>query len=551
MRGFQKQKIIIEGEERPALEGFDYTSATSGGNIAQVLYAYPPDTTSDLILDADGINDPSLITTDFLENVPETSLFSRLSSVIGPVAAVALVKALLFDLVFWDVFLYDFLLAPFGVVDYTSIGKTRDDVKATPIVTTPLIGPSEVYPEYINTVMNQKFLEVLVANAHILGEVYLDPAIPPFSLLPTNNTILWEIAKEAHYQIPYSAYITPDEFGIPMLKHEATYDGLLDAKNQTVLPLDFCPASEHPDDVQPEAEGPFTLKKMLGVGTTFVSIRQETFPPDVFRPNTVNIPTADGSTRNMALTDGGYNDNGAIFPLLHKKVKTIVFNAFLPGESAKLVMELGYPASGTVFSAVLANYFGVFNSAGVPDPSFYNFPYSFTRHVFDLHSNGENQMFKFLEIADSLHAAGEPIIVTLKDLDVLYNPFHGIEGGWKVDLTIIAPIGVPKKFAEQVNQTVVPPPPGMNFTDELGFFTNEDVAFAPNPPSYSNEPLIPPIPALGFEGITVDVNPIVSTKLMRMTEIMTSWMIEHSWDGLVGADGEVEFGGFAEIFEGL
>ena len=41
----------------------------------------------------------------------------------------------------------------------------------------------------------------------------------------------------------------------------------------------------------------------------------------------------------------------------------------------------------------------------------------------------------------------------------------------------------------------------------------------------------------------------LGTKETRMTEILSSWMIEHAWDGLVGDDGEVKFKGFRKIFE--
>lgn len=168
-------------------------------------------------------------------------------------------------------------------------------------------------------------------------------------------------------------------------------------------------------------------------------------------------------------------------------------------------------------------------------------------------SNGENQLEKLTEAAKSLYEAGEPMIVTLDNLDVIENKFWGIEGGGKVDVTFIMNYGVPKKFSDQLNATLVPPPPGMNVTDEYGYFTNEEFKYVPN--LYPFDPkgeLIPPIPALNFSGFSLPFSiPKHATSEIRMTEILCSWMIEHSWNGLVGVDGKERFGGFKKIFEGL
>ena len=80
MRGFQQQRIKIDDEDRPALEAFDYIAGLSGGNFPNIQYAFAQNVSSDELLDADGINDPTLITKEELERIPENSLFSTYST---------------------------------------------------------------------------------------------------------------------------------------------------------------------------------------------------------------------------------------------------------------------------------------------------------------------------------------------------------------------------------------------------------------------------------------------------------------------------------------
>merc|ERR1712161_154293 len=132
-------------------------------------------------------------------------------------------------------------------------------------------------------------------------------------------------------------------------------------------------------------------------------------------------------------------------------------------------------------------------------------------YMFNLNSNGENQMEKLVETMLSLDAAGEPTIATLKDVEVIDNPFWGISGGWKLDFTLCLFTGVPTKFANESFKSVpnVDPVPMNLPAGQLGSF-------------------LPPLPA-------------------RMTQIMLSWAIKHSWDGLE-VNGEIKFGGFRAIF---
>merc|ERR1712048_1048770 len=82
---------------------------------------------------------------------------------------------------------------------------------------------------------------------------------------------------------------------------------------------------------------------------------------------------------------------------------------------------------------------------------------------------------------ESLFEAGEPMIATLEGLEVVPNPFWGVEGGFTTDLTIIYLDGMPRKFAEQIPLDVIPVPEGMDLLDETGrFLNNEEFKMVPN-----------------------------------------------------------------------
>ena len=142
------------------------------------------------------------------------------------------------------------------------------------------------------------------------------------------------------------------------------------------------------------------------------------------------------------------------------------------------------------------------------------------------------------------------MITTLKGLDVIDNPFYGIEGGWKLDLTAILLQGVPAKFAEQIPPGVAPPPAGRSMI-EGGYFTNEEFAEVPNIFSAGRDAQLQfVIPVLNITinqtipGFGFDLPP----KAARMSHILASWVVDRAWDGLVGIDGEMKFEGFSALF---
>ncbi len=570
MRGFQRKSILIDGEERPAMEGFDYMSASSGGNLAMILYAFAQGTTSNELLDVDGIGHPSEITKEELENIPESSIFSLFTnSVLNPLAYGLIVSSIFDTEDFWETVAHKMFLEPFGIDRHQPIGETRGDVKATPLVTASVVGPAEIYPDYTIEEMGKKFHETWEENSHLFTPIEDAPSnynlfdlttgesFDPKSLFQTvikknESDALWEIAKLSSFQIPYAAIISPDEFSIPIQEHREIYE--------TVDPFDFLPVGTHPDNVQPQLfshyklpKTKFPLAKMLAVSTNLLPIISDMIPealrPLLFKPNNIEIPTADGSKRKLALADGGYNSHNGLPSLVKKGVKKIVCNLYgtLSRSFAPLTPSQYYYVTFNEF----AKLFGV-----IPTPeSIDSFPatsYSktamLTNHMFDLYSNNENQILKFYDMIESLDNAGEPLIATLKGLDVVENKFWGIQGGGKVDLTVILNVGVPKKFSDQVPKDVAPAREGMNFTNEYGYFTNEDLQFVPNLPSFAgNIELNIPVFNLTQELPLPEF--ATGVKATRMTEILCSWMIEHAWEGLVGDDGEVKFEGFKEIFE--
>ena len=149
-------------------------------------------------------------------------------------------------------------------------------------------------------------------------------------------------------------------------------------------------------------------------------------------------------------------------------------------------------------------------------------------HVF--HDPDLDRLKELMVKFNSLFKAGQPLIATLEDLDVIDNPFWEIKGGKKVNLTFIF-FNMPKNFSENVSEDVVPPPEEMPKTDVYGRFTNEEFKVIPELPCEN------PVETLNY-----------TKKQVNMMGYLGSWMVHHSWDGLKGHDGKVMFEGFGNIF---
>eukprot|EP00567_Pseudictyota_dubia_P018151 CAMPEP_0197439296 /NCGR_PEP_ID=MMETSP1175-20131217/6070_1 /TAXON_ID=1003142 /ORGANISM="Triceratium dubium, Strain CCMP147" /LENGTH=619 /DNA_ID=CAMNT_0042969185 /DNA_START=170 /DNA_END=2026 /DNA_ORIENTATION=+ len=558
MRGFQQQRVTIDGEQRPAMEAFEYVSGLSGGNLAIFPYHYAEYTNSDELLDADGNSDPSKITVEDLEVIPENSLF--VPFVVDP--TLSLVPAVFYayflgGTTLWPTTLSFHMLQHKGIATGTKMVdvKIREDVKSKPISMTSMLGPAETFPSYeFNTMSRGIMMELRDGHKNRLQKIEI-PGLP-LDIYEMENDYLLEVAEKHHYNFPFPAYLTDEGIEVPFTKEvDMKYHNVV---NMTADDIRFKPINKPFSELSSESD-PFTVEKALGMATdVFIIMSQllginifEMLPEQIGNPIHFDIPTADGGKRKMVFSDGGYNEGTGIPPLVKNKIDKII-SVLVPSPSALGLPNFSLPDG--IAQCILGQYGSYFGMS-----EFDSIPYRLNHftlasgtfnHMFDLHSNGENQIFKLIDAMTSLQAAGEPMIATLKNVAVVDNPFYGIEGGWTTDLTVVMGVGVPDKFAAEIPEGIVTPPVGRDVT-ENGFFTNEEFSSVPNvvPASMGpiNVTLPAPFEAIEFPFYTVGNN--LPVKAARMTQIMNSWSIDRAWDGLVGADGEVKFEGFKKLFE--
>jgi len=559
MRGFQQQMVEIDGEERPSLEAVSYISGVSGGSVVSTIYHFQNSTTADVLFDVAGPTDPSEITEEVLSTIPQGSIFPIFTGRILPwfffgqalqIAIPAAVHPL-------PIFFQFQFLNPFNIeadLPLTS-AQIRDDVKSTPIFTTSMIGPAELYPSHVDSVINRavfaahnqsldmlemvdedetEFSDIIEEIIAVAGESFA------INVRRTDLDVLRLLAEAEGFQINLPAYGTNKEFTIPLSGDVATFD----FDGDTIGPFDFQgPYTATYDELS--AGSPFTLQKLVGMSGDllglFPSLRSFIPVPAIQTiPLSLPIPTVDGNSRNVAFTDGGISDTTGLAALLKMKPDNVI--VCFSGSVLQVGLQLGPEIVSTISFQVFntfGNIFGLTNDVN-PDNLFSGLTLS---HLFNLYSNNENQFVKLVKTFESLRDAGEPLVTTLEGLEVIDNEFWGIKGGWTVDVTIIHMFGVPQKFVDELPDDIAPAPDGRERI-EFDHFTNPLYASVPN---VAAVPLGTPldffgntVQALGFE---LPVEPA------RMAHILTSWVIKRAWNGLVGIDGEVKFGGFQELFE--
>jgi hypothetical protein len=242
----------------------------------------------------------------------------------------------------------------------------------------------------------------------------------------------------------------------------------------------------------------------------------------------------DGPEMSYRFADGGSNDLMGIMPLIQRNVKNIIS-----------IYNFNQSPPYADFSTTYADIYKHASCSDINDP---NFNHDFTEWLKRMnprltclfgffgankinHANILNHIFwdpnldrlkEMMVKFNALYEAGEPLIVTLKDLDVIDNPFWSIKAGQKINLTMIY-FNMPKKFSEQVPSTV-------STVDENGRFNN---------------PQLRSIPELSPDGLNVLR---YSNAEINMMGYLGSWMVHRSWDGLKNEDGEVIFDGFGDIF---
>jgi len=549
MRGFQQQRVMIDGEEKIAMEAFEFVSGLSGGNVPNFLYHFARNTDSDELLDAKGTSDPSKVTIEDLENIPEKSMFKPMASDFINNMFSSIIDNILTGNLFLTNLLSRQFLQYFGMQagELASDLRIRDGVKSTPLFETAMVGPSELFPDWVYTHMNKGLIDDINLNGPQNLEIFVEGGAFG-TMYHQNLTYVLEVAKKYGYQIPIPAFGTHEKLHVQFQEATLEFDSV---NNVTSEPLDYKPFTAAYGQLSSESN-PFTMEKVLGMATDLIAIiapsliaQYPLFAPFFADSPTVDIPTANGDTRNMAFSDGGYIDGSGIPALLVQKPRKIIY-----GDVGNFPVPYNSPES---IILGLQSLFGIimFPMTDPQDPVIgFTAAQKALNHVFDVNSNGENQVKKLFDNMKSLYEAGEPMITTLEGLDVVHNPFWGIEGGWKVDLTIIYLCGVPTKFAEQLPDDIAPPPFGRNLT-EGGYFTNEEFKDVPNLPSNRAANLKLNIPLLGIDfdeiipGLGFDLDP----KAARISHILASWSIDRAWDGLKGIDGETKFTGFRTMFE--
>jgi hypothetical protein len=263
-----------------------------------------------------------------------------------------------------------------------------------------------------------------------------------------------------------------------------------------------------------------------------------------FFTNLRNIRLSDGTVVTQRFADGGTNDLMGIVPLVARGSKNIIS-----------VYNFNQNPPVTGFADSYADIYKKTNATSLDDPDFIIQFQEWLKHInprltalfgfFNIykinHANIMNHVFydpnldrlKELMIKyNSLFKAGEPLIATLHDLEVINNPFWGVKGGKTINLTLMY-FNMPKKFSESVPVDVVRPPSerGMKKTDSDGRFISEEFK---------------EVPELKVDG--TDQVAYTNTQV-NMMGYLGSWMVHHSWDGLKGHDGDLAFEGFGQIFD--
>lgn len=256
------------------MEGFDLISGASGGNFANVLVHFASDTTSDDILDAGGMSDPSNLTAEELEHIPENSLFYPLAQKIwDPDSLPGAMRETFIeqlsdgaDISVNDDFLILHFLNDFNIPSQTLLGgfndsafndsasgeyvPLREDVISTPIVGFSMIGLSELYPEWVYESADAALSSINVADTGMKISFFNEPFIV------IHSSSIFE--GMGNHTLPIPFYCTPDSFGSLSFPTMLEYS-LMESNISTLV--DFAPYDISPINVS------MTIEKLLGFGT--------------------------------------------------------------------------------------------------------------------------------------------------------------------------------------------------------------------------------------------------------------------------------------------
>jgi len=582
LRALQVQKVITDGEEMPALDTIDYIAALSGGNLINVPYHYAQNVDTDTLLDAEGLSHPSEVTMEELSTTPPNSIFRRYTTPFTPSVVLGALEAFFFGGALWPKIVANQVISPYvSPKTLMSDAKIREGVKSKPIVATSMIGPSAIHPNWTDTLLNRaifnEFNEKATSDLAIIEDIemmevwnleevydwteeeiaylnsYSRTTNPTFYHM--DNNYMLALAEKYDFKMALPAYGTDEDFHIPLSptggEGTLTYDVV---DGISIEPIDFdasLVATYEELNKLASEDSPFNLEHLIGMGTDVLVLSHDTTEKLPIRglaerPISVTLPFS-GRDEKMAFTDGGYNDGTGLPALLSKKPSTIIMpitqspydTGIIIGPELAEIIEYHLQYATMPYFGITDGYQPVDHFTAANGP---------LNHVFNLYSNGENQYAKLVKNMKALKAAGEPMITTLEGLEVVDNPFWGIEGGWTVDLTVFLNSGVPDKFADLIPDDVAPAPEGKNKT-EYGYFTNANFSTVPNVLFYDAGESVE-VPFLGSVIEIPSIGASLPTTEIRMTELLVDWAVDRAWDGLIDADGVERFGGFRKIFEG-
>mmetsp|Transcript_61283 Transcript_61283/g.68614 ORF Transcript_61283/g.68614 Transcript_61283/m.68614 type:complete len:638 (-) Transcript_61283:124-2037(-) len=547
IRGFQLQNIVDDSNDNKqqlsAMERFDYISGSSGGILPTVTYCYASDNikTTELFESDRGISDLGKLTTKDLKRFSsKKSFFYRLNVPVvvrnGPRLFWAtkikpkLIKRLpwLFKDTLgkvWSSIIHKSIFKHFGIKNNVCISKApiRKGMRTIPMITATFFYPKK---GGINLLAYYgKAMKLKINPPRSFTTLDLDKVGK--SLSNNDNVTVVPII------------ITPNEVTFGMQQELTVNYNTIDELNLTseVDPIQYPIASSHPSK--------WGTKKYLMSVTNAAAMGANMLAFTSPLASTIEAPIKeDGTSRLLTFGDGGTNDVLGIAGLVQHRVRKIVVSISYTTdyihnfEGSNSTSDDGHDMLLNWLDP--PNYGGDTSSNNNPIVSLANF-FGFDKegslkslnHMF---SNGEARLGELKRKFNSLYLEGNPLVATLKDLEVIDNPFWGTTAGDMVDLTIIFYANVPHKFSESVKVD------GKRLeTDKNGFFTDPELSGVPNL-KMENENEFNLKNGYRIAAYT--------PKQVNMVRILGSWIIQEGWDGLRGHDGQVKFEGFKDLFEG-
>ena len=147
LRGFQKKKMMVEGQEISALDKVHSISGLSGGIVPIIIYHYAQDTTSDEVLDADSPSDPTKITNEDLATpYPEKAMFSRFTKSLLPYFVIAYITAFFSGGPVYPEIMNLLHLTPFDIPSNALMTdlSVRSDVNSIPIAELAMVSGENI-----------------------------------------------------------------------------------------------------------------------------------------------------------------------------------------------------------------------------------------------------------------------------------------------------------------------------------------------------------------------------------------------------------------------